>query len=108
MNYLALKEFLRLYPEYCGKDLYLTGESYGGIYIPTLAVLVMQDPSLKLKVCGGRGRRLSTGLGRGSLCASRAVAECQGSSPGGAGMPQSPVGKSGIASRLAWAERKCC
>ncbi|XP_077192248.1 lysosomal protective protein [Paroedura picta] len=49
VNYLALKQFLRLYPEHCGKDLYLTGESYGGIYIPTLATLVMQDPSLNLK-----------------------------------------------------------
>uniref|UniRef100_A0ABM5G4S0 Carboxypeptidase n=1 Tax=Pogona vitticeps TaxID=103695 RepID=A0ABM5G4S0_9SAUR len=49
VNYLALKEFLRLYPEHCSKDLYLTGESYGGIYIPTLAQWVMQDPSLNLK-----------------------------------------------------------
>uniref|UniRef100_A0A672TYZ3 Carboxypeptidase n=1 Tax=Strigops habroptila TaxID=2489341 RepID=A0A672TYZ3_STRHB len=48
-NYLALKDFLRLFPEYCKNDLYLTGESYGGIYIPTLAEWVMQDPSLNLK-----------------------------------------------------------
>uniref|UniRef100_A0A8C9ELD9 Carboxypeptidase n=1 Tax=Pavo cristatus TaxID=9049 RepID=A0A8C9ELD9_PAVCR len=48
-NYLALKEFLRLFPEYSKNDLFLTGESYGGIYIPTLAEWVMQDPSLNLK-----------------------------------------------------------
>uniref|UniRef100_A0A803TQ13 Carboxypeptidase n=1 Tax=Anolis carolinensis TaxID=28377 RepID=A0A803TQ13_ANOCA len=48
-NYLALKEFLRLFPEHSKRDLYLTGESYGGIYIPTLAEWVMQDPSLNLK-----------------------------------------------------------
>lgn len=53
VNYLALKEFLRLFPEYSKKDLYLTGESYGGIYIPTLAVWVMQDPALNLKVRTG-------------------------------------------------------
>eukprot|EP00076_Gallus_gallus_P028299 XP_015151901.2 lysosomal protective protein isoform X2 [Gallus gallus] len=48
-NYLALKEFLRLFPEYSKNDLFLTGESYGGVYIPTLAEWVMQDPSLNLK-----------------------------------------------------------
>ncbi|XP_063003560.1 lysosomal protective protein [Elgaria multicarinata webbii] len=49
VNYLALKEFLHLYPEFSSKDLYLTGESYGGVYIPTLAQWVMQDPDLNLK-----------------------------------------------------------
>ncbi|XP_044277244.1 LOW QUALITY PROTEIN: lysosomal protective protein [Varanus komodoensis] len=49
VNYLALKEFLRLYPEHGSRDLYLTGESYGGVYIPTLAEWVMQDPALNLK-----------------------------------------------------------
>uniref|UniRef100_A0A8D0H220 Carboxypeptidase n=1 Tax=Sphenodon punctatus TaxID=8508 RepID=A0A8D0H220_SPHPU len=48
-NYLALKEFLRLFPEHAKKDLYLTGESYAGIYIPMLAMLVMQDPDLNMK-----------------------------------------------------------
>ncbi|XP_009321439.1 PREDICTED: lysosomal protective protein [Pygoscelis adeliae] len=51
-NYLALKDFLRLFPEYSKNDLFLTGESYGGVYIPTLAEWVMQDPSLNLKVSG--------------------------------------------------------
>ncbi|XP_015683311.1 lysosomal protective protein [Protobothrops mucrosquamatus] len=49
VNYLALKEFFRLFPEHLPKDLYLSGESYGGVYIPTLAQWVMQDASLKLK-----------------------------------------------------------
>lgn len=49
-NYLALKDFLRLFPEYSKNELFLTGESYGGVYIPTLAEWVMQDPSLNLKV----------------------------------------------------------
>ncbi|XP_043946159.1 lysosomal protective protein [Protopterus annectens] len=48
-NYLALKEFFRLFPEYSKNDLYLTGESYGGIYIPTLAERVMEDQSINLK-----------------------------------------------------------
>ncbi|MBN3306246.1 PPGB protein, partial [Amia calva] len=48
-NYLALKVFFQLFPEYSKNELYLTGESYGGIYIPTLAERVMEDPSLNLK-----------------------------------------------------------
>lgn len=52
-NYLALKEFFRLFPEYSKNQLFLTGESYGGIYIPTLAERVMEDESLNLQVCSG-------------------------------------------------------
>lgn len=48
-NYLALKEFFRLFPEYSKNELFLTGESYGGIYIPTLAERVMEDASLNLQ-----------------------------------------------------------
>ncbi|KAF4023706.1 hypothetical protein G4228_015336 [Cervus hanglu yarkandensis] len=48
-NFEALKDFFCLFPEYKGNELFLTGESYAGIYIPTLAVLVMQDPSMNLQ-----------------------------------------------------------
>ncbi|XP_067092510.1 lysosomal protective protein [Osmerus mordax] len=48
-NYLALKEFFRLFPEYSKNEFYLTGESYGGIYIPTLAERVMEDDSINLQ-----------------------------------------------------------
>ncbi|XP_068171200.1 lysosomal protective protein [Antennarius striatus] len=55
-NFLALKEFFRLFPEFSGNDLFLTGESYGGIYIPTLAERVMEDASLNLQgVAVGNG-----------------------------------------------------
>lgn len=68
-NYLALKDFLRLFPEYSKNELFLTGESYGGIYIPTLAEWVMQDPSLNLKVSGRALASLElpggTGVGSG-------------------------------------------
>lgn len=49
-NYLALKEFFRLFPEYSKNRFFLTGESYAGVYIPTLAEWVMQDASINLKV----------------------------------------------------------
>ncbi|KAK1901444.1 Lysosomal protective protein [Dissostichus eleginoides] len=48
-NYLALKEFFRLFPEFSKSELFLTGESYGGIYIPTLAERVMEDSTLNLQ-----------------------------------------------------------
>uniref|UniRef100_A0A2K6G955 Carboxypeptidase n=1 Tax=Propithecus coquereli TaxID=379532 RepID=A0A2K6G955_PROCO len=48
-NFEALKDFFCLFPEYKDNKLFLTGESYAGIYIPTLAVLVMQDPSMNLQ-----------------------------------------------------------
>uniref|UniRef100_A0A671K6D7 Carboxypeptidase n=1 Tax=Sinocyclocheilus anshuiensis TaxID=1608454 RepID=A0A671K6D7_9TELE len=48
-NYLALKEFFRLFPEFSKNEFFLTGESYGGIYIPTLAEIVMEDSSVNLQ-----------------------------------------------------------
>ncbi|XP_038605896.1 lysosomal protective protein [Tachyglossus aculeatus] len=48
-NFLALREFFRLFPEYGSNELFLTGESYAGVYIPTLATRVMQDPSMNLQ-----------------------------------------------------------
>lgn len=48
-NYLALKEFYRLFPEYSKNGLYITGESYAGVYVPSLAVEVSQDPSINLQ-----------------------------------------------------------
>ncbi|XP_028855107.1 lysosomal protective protein [Denticeps clupeoides] len=48
-NYLALKEFFRLFPEYSKNEFFLTGESYAGIYIPTLAERVMEDDSINLQ-----------------------------------------------------------
>nr|XP_033818509.1 lysosomal protective protein-like [Geotrypetes seraphini] len=48
-NYLALKEFFHLFPEYSKNELFLTGESYGGFYIPALAELVMENKSMNLK-----------------------------------------------------------
>lgn len=48
-NHLAVRSFLRKFPQFKNRPLYLTGESYGGVYLPTLAVLIDQDPELNLK-----------------------------------------------------------
>lgn len=43
-NYLALRSFFAKFPEYRKNDFYVTGESYGGIYVPTLSVRVLNGP----------------------------------------------------------------
>ncbi|CAH8865479.1 unnamed protein product [Trichobilharzia szidati] len=47
-NHHALLHFLEKFPEYEGRKLYVTGESYGGVYVPTLALLLKDSPRFKL------------------------------------------------------------
>ncbi|MGH0171095.1 UNVERIFIED_CONTAM: hypothetical protein FKN15_060121, partial [Acipenser sinensis] len=49
-NFLALKEFFRLFPEFSRNEFFITGESYAGIYIPTLAERVMEDSSINMQL----------------------------------------------------------
>lgn len=49
-NYNALVDFFTKFPEYAKNDFYITGESYGGIYIPTLSIKILEAKYLKLKV----------------------------------------------------------
>ena len=41
-NLLAVEKFFELFPEQAEKDFYLTGESYAGIYVPTLAEGILE------------------------------------------------------------------
>ena len=36
-NYYLIQEFMKRFPEYASNDLYISSESYGGHYMPTLA-----------------------------------------------------------------------
>ena len=49
-NHWALKYFLKYFPEYAKNEFYITGESYGGVYIPTLAARIMDDKTFNFKV----------------------------------------------------------
>jgi len=47
-NYHFLENFLVEYPQYKGRDFWITGESYAGVYIPTLAENILANKSTPL------------------------------------------------------------
>ena len=52
-NWEALVAFFNEFPQYKTNDFYVTGESYGGIYVPTLVQTIMDRQSqfsINLKV----------------------------------------------------------
>lgn len=49
-NHAALVDFMNHWPEYADNDFYVTGESYAGVYVPTLSARLMNDPLFNFKV----------------------------------------------------------
>lgn len=45
-NLAALQSFFAAFPEFDGRDFYISGESYGGVYVPTLADRIANASSL--------------------------------------------------------------
>lgn len=39
----AIKQFFSIYPQYAGRDFYIAGESYGGVFVPTTTWLLIQQ-----------------------------------------------------------------
>jgi serine carboxypeptidase-like clade 2 len=43
-NLVFIEQFLQAHPEFLGRDLWLTGESYAGAYVPFLTALILDHP----------------------------------------------------------------
>ena len=70
-NYQALLVFFTLFPEYASADFFITGESYAGIYVPTLAKAVYLGNK-----AGGTPQINLKGIMVGNGCLGHSVGVC--------------------------------
>lgn len=50
-NYVALQDFFDKFPEFKKNPFFVTGESYGGVYVPTLSYRILQgNATINMKV----------------------------------------------------------
>mmetsp|Transcript_10877 Transcript_10877/g.19203 ORF Transcript_10877/g.19203 Transcript_10877/m.19203 type:complete len:510 (+) Transcript_10877:94-1623(+) len=76
-NYNMVESFFKVWPEFQNNDFYLTGESYAGIYIPTLAREI-----LKHNASESIARRQLRGMAVGDGCVGSDII-CGELTPGG-------------------------
>jgi hypothetical protein len=43
-NHAFVTDLIKVFPEFAANGLYITGESYAGVYVPTMVQKLMQDP----------------------------------------------------------------
>lgn len=48
-NFNFLTEWFKLFPQFAGNEFYISGESYAGKYVPTLAQLVLEESNFNFK-----------------------------------------------------------
>jgi len=70
-NYGFLLNFFAAYPEYASRDFYITGESYAGIYIPTLVKRIQEGNA------AGNPKINLVGFAIGNGCWGNQVGTCQ-------------------------------
>jgi len=51
-NKVFLENWVREFPEYAHNPMYITGESYAGIYVPTIAHLLWLDKASPVQLAG--------------------------------------------------------
>jgi len=51
-NHMVLKAFFEGFPEFAPNEFFITGESYAGVYVPTLAEQIMNDADNKINLVG--------------------------------------------------------
>jgi serine carboxypeptidase-like clade 1 len=72
-NFDFLVEFFKGFPEYAANDFYIAGESYAGVYVPTLAARVVQGNAAGESTINFKGIMVGNG------CTGNDVGICGGS-----------------------------
>ena len=76
-NLLAIEDFFSKFPEYAKNKFFLTGESYAGVYVPTLAEAI-----INAEAAGTYSGAKLTGMAAGNGCSGTEVGICGDGSQG--------------------------